>query len=236
MLHIDLEADSEKDATRRAGRQATLAYVKLSTEVNAAVAFEGDLLGGKNHPYVHIVRPPRYQTYDGEFDKFRGVCQYHLDCYAGLVSGRAIQKRLDELYRLPAEHLARLDECDRRPGLPATQYSRNHPIWELVCYYMAHLCTVVLATHVPSLIVIGGRYIHDRLDPDETERALPQRIGAELVRQLSLDKPSVEVPHYPDLQRTDDFIQRALCELPGVYGALVLGARKIGLSGRERAN
>jgi hypothetical protein len=215
MRRINENINNPYERIKEANRRAALVYIKLSKDINGAVTYEGNLLGGKNHPFFFLMKPRRMEV-NGVSDSFPGTCKFHGDCYSGLISSGSIDQRLRDYY---SKHKSKKYQHFNR-------LMPDHPIVDLLVYYVAQLCIAIISTHVPSLIVLGGRTINDRLDSKQIDKGIAPRVGREVRRQLRLGEPGVEVPHYPDLDRDDGFIQLASCELPAVYGGLVLASRK----------
>jgi fructokinase len=91
----------------------------------------GKLLHGLIHPEMgHIPLP-----HDLVKDPFTGTCPFHGDCFEGLASGTAIEKRWGE----------------KAEDLPVM-----HPAWELEAQYIALALTSYIYTLSPQKIVIGG--------------------------------------------------------------------------------
>jgi hypothetical protein len=229
LTRIKRQSSTHQEVLRRAGTDgnATLAYIKLSSEINAGVAFKGDLLGGTNHPFVSLLRPRRLEKIlKGVVyrDMFEGTCELHKDCYTGLISSGALEARLTEINDQLGDGDVRYPNFHSLPP--------GHPVVYHLAFYTAQLCITMVATHVPSLIVLGGRILNDRTlrSEEKIEKGIVSRVNNEIKRQLRLDREvngrKVEIPHFPDLYRPDGFVQGSLCNLPGVYGGLVLARRK----------
>jgi fructokinase len=73
--------------------------------------------------------------HDRTRDPFEGVCPFHKDCFEGLASGLAMQRR----WRQRAETL-----------------SLDHPAWDLEADYIAHALANYICTLSPQRIIIGG--------------------------------------------------------------------------------
>ena len=78
----------------------------------------------------HILLP-----HDKERDPFEGCCPFHKDCFEGLASGPAIEKRW---------------------GQKAETLSPDHPAWELEVHYIALALATFITTLSPQRIIIGG--------------------------------------------------------------------------------
>jgi len=106
-------------------------YLTIGTGIGGGVMVNGKLLHGLIHPEMgHIPLP-----HDLAKDPFEGTCPFHGDCFEGMASGIAIQKRWGE----------------KAEDLPVT-----HPAWELEAQYIALALTSYIYTLSPQKIVIGG--------------------------------------------------------------------------------
>jgi len=109
----------------------TFIYLTVGTGIGGGAYVEGKLLHGLIHPEMgHIPLP-----HDKTKDPFDGVCPFHGDCFEGLASGVAIEKRWGQ----------------RGGALP-----ENHPAWELEAEYLAQALTSYSFTLSPQRIIIGG--------------------------------------------------------------------------------
>lgn len=106
-------------------------YLTVGTGIGAGAYVEGKLLHGLLHPEMgHIP-----VLHDKTKDPFDGTCPFHGDCFEGLASGVAIEKRWGQ----------RSDE------LP-----NDHPAWELEAEYIAQALTSYTFILSPERIIIGG--------------------------------------------------------------------------------
>ena len=106
-------------------------YLTIGTGIGGGGMASGKLLHGLLHPEMGHIRVP----HDFARDPFQGACPFHGDCFEGLASGPAIEKRW---------------------GQRGENLSVDHPAWELEAHYIAlalanHICTLS-----PQRIVIGG--------------------------------------------------------------------------------
>jgi len=109
----------------------TFIYLTVGTGIGGGVFAGGHLLHGLLHPEMgHIPIP-----HDLKKDPFEGVCPFHHDCFEGLASGVAIEKRWGQ----------------RGGTLP-----EDHPAWGLEAEYIALALANYVYTISPERIVIGG--------------------------------------------------------------------------------
>lgn len=109
----------------------TFIYLTVGTGIGGGAYVEGKLLHGLIHPEMgHLLL-----RHDREKDPFDGVCPFHGDCFEGLASGPALEKR----WKLRAENFA-----------------PDHPAWELEAEYIAQALVDYVMTLSPQRIIIGG--------------------------------------------------------------------------------
>jgi len=106
-------------------------YLTIGTGVGGGAYVEGKLLHGLIHPEMgHI--PLRH---DKAKDPYEGNCPFHGDCFEGLASGVAVEKRWQKSgHDLPADH----------------------PAWDLEAEYIAQALASYTFTLSPQRIIIGG--------------------------------------------------------------------------------
>lgn len=110
----------------------TFMYITVGTGIGGGAIVNGKLMHGLLHPEMgHIPLP-----HDRERDPFEGACPFHGDCFEGLASGPALEKRWGQ----KAETLPLFD----------------HPAWELEAHYIALALANYIYTLSPQRIIIGG--------------------------------------------------------------------------------
>lgn len=126
----------------------TFIYLTLGTGIGGGAYVNGRLLHGLLHPEMgHIAVP-----HDLMQDPFEGACPFHKDCFEGLASGVAMEKRWGQ----------------RAETLPS-----DHPGWELEAHYIAHALASYIYTLSPQRIIIGGGIgQHTRLLPDVQQKTI----------------------------------------------------------------
>ena len=109
----------------------TFMYLTIGTGIGGGVMTNGALLHGQTHPEAgHILVP-----HDADLDPFDGVCPFHQDCFEGMASGPAIQKRW---------------------GAPAESLPEEHPAWALEADYIAAALMNYILVLSPQRIILGG--------------------------------------------------------------------------------
>ncbi len=109
----------------------TFIYLTIGTGIGGGGLVGGQLMHGLVHPEMGHIRIP----HDFARDPFPGVCPFHGDCFEGLASGPAIEKRWGA----------------RAETLPA-----DHPAWELEAHYLALALVNYICTLSPQRILLGG--------------------------------------------------------------------------------
>lgn len=109
-------------------------YLTIGTGIGGATLIDGNLQNKTSHPEMgHILIP-----HDLEEDPFHGVCPFHGDCFEGLASGLAIEKRVGQ----KAEHV--IDPMR----------------WDLEVHYLALGITNLISVLDPKIVVLGGGVIN----------------------------------------------------------------------------
>lgn len=109
----------------------TFVYLTIGTGIGGGALAHGGLVHGLLHPEMgHIPLP-----HDRAQDPFEGSCPFHGDCFEGLASGPAMEKRW---------------------GQKAETLAPDHPAWELEAHYIALALQSFVCTLSPQRIVIGG--------------------------------------------------------------------------------
>ena len=110
---------------------STFLYFTIGTGIGGGAMVEGRLLHGLIHPEMgHVLLP-----HDIAQDPFPGVCPFHKDCFEGLASGPALEKRWGQ----------------RAETLPD-----DHPAWELEAHYIALAMEGFICAFSPQRIILGG--------------------------------------------------------------------------------
>ena len=105
-------------------------YFTVGTGIGAGIACHGQLVQGTLHPEMGHIMVRRHAD-----DRFEGICPYHADCWEGLASGPAIEKRW---------------------GIAAQELPHDHPAWEMEAYYLAQGLYTASAMLAPQCLILGG--------------------------------------------------------------------------------
>jgi fructokinase len=109
----------------------TFIYLTIGTGIGGGGLINGKLMHGLLHPEMGHIPLPRDKTKDA----FAGNCPFHGDCFEGLASGPAMQKRWGQ----------------QAETLPLT-----HPAWELEAHYISMALQSFICTLSPQRIILGG--------------------------------------------------------------------------------
>ncbi len=113
----------------------TFVYLTIGTGIGGGALVHGQLLHGLLHPEMgHILIP-----HDRQRDPFAGVCRWHGDCWEGLASGPAIEKRW---------------------GAGGENLPADHPAWALEAHYLAAGLVNIISLLSPQRIILGGGVMH----------------------------------------------------------------------------
>jgi fructokinase len=109
----------------------TFIYLTIGTGIGGGAYVEGKLLHGLVHPEMgHILL-----QHDKTKDPYEGACPFHGDCFEGLASGPAIEKRW---------------------GVRGDQLGKDHAAWDLEAEYIAQALASFSFTLSPQRIILGG--------------------------------------------------------------------------------
>lgn len=106
-------------------------YLTIGTGIGGGYIKDGRSLIGLLSPEMGHIRLP----HNRELDPFVGNCPFHEDCFEGLASGPAIEKRL---------------------GKPGAMIPENDPFWDMEVEYIASALVNYILTLSPKKIVLGG--------------------------------------------------------------------------------
>jgi len=166
-------------------------YITIGTGIGAGGMARGQLLHGLVHPEIGHLRLPRVPG-----DTFPGVCPYHGDCWEGLCSGPAIE---------------------RRAGISASDLSPDHPAWDLVTHSVGDAIANLICTLSPRRILLGGSV---RKAGQLGEAAFFAKVRARVRESLN---GYVVSPALTEAGIESYVVPPALGDDAGVCGALALG-------------
>lgn len=105
-------------------------YITIGTGIGGGAMVGGRVIHGLVHPEMGHLRVPRETR-----DSFPGNCPYHGDCFEGLASGPALEKRW---------------------GKPARELPPDHPAWPLEARYIAMGLVNLTVALSPRRFLLGG--------------------------------------------------------------------------------
>ena len=106
-------------------------YLTVGTGIGGGYIKDGKpLLGMLNPEMGHILVP-----HDIGLDPFPGSCPFHYDCFEGLASGPAIQKRFN---------------------VHGETIPDDHPFWEIEAGYIAAALATYILVLSPEKVILGG--------------------------------------------------------------------------------
>ncbi len=106
-------------------------YITVGTGIGGGIMVDGHLIHGLLHPEMgHVLLP-----HDRDADPFPGSCPFHGDCFEGLATGPAMEKRW---------------------GQKAETLPPDHPAWALEAHYISMALAGYIYTLSPERIVLGG--------------------------------------------------------------------------------
>lgn len=106
-------------------------YLTIGTGIGGGYINDGKPLRGMANPEMGHINI----SHNWSRDPFKGVCQYHGDCFEGMASGRSLNERL---------------------GQPAETIGMDHPVWELEINYIGQAISNLVLTLSPRIIILGG--------------------------------------------------------------------------------
>jgi fructokinase len=144
---------------------SSLAYVTVGTGVGVGLVVDRRSITGLLHPEMGHLRAPIHERDLAQ--RFEGTCPFHGACVEGLVSTGALCKR----FGVSHDQLATVPDDDDR--------------WDIVAFYLAHLCATLTLTVSPHVIVLSGGVMNRRsLFPRVRKQWLSEAIARARDRQL----------------------------------------------------
>jgi fructokinase len=134
-IDTDVNGAALGEVTWGAAKDAKIAiYITIGTGIGVGVCVDKKPLHGLTHLEAgHII------IRKDKRDDFEGVCPYHGDCFEGLASGPAIEKRWkDKAYNL----------------------SNNNKVWDLQAEYISQALVNYILTLSPNKIILWGGVMH----------------------------------------------------------------------------
>jgi fructokinase len=147
-LDTDVNAAAFGELRWGAGRNLdSLVYVTVGTGIGVGAVHRGRAVHGLMHMEMGHVMIRRHAS----DVSFAGTCPFHGDCLEGMASGPAILSRT---------------------GSEFSAASPLDPIWAIEADYLGQLCALLVFSHSPERILIGGGVMQAGLYPRIQERML----------------------------------------------------------------
>ena len=108
----------------------SLIYITIGTGIGGAFIYKGQNIYSTHHLEIGHMKLPREAK-----DTYPGGCPFHGDCFEGMASGPAMEKRW---------------------GMPAKQLPEDHIGWEFETAYIGQAVINLFYTVAPEMIVLGG--------------------------------------------------------------------------------
>ncbi|UAK16404.1 fructokinase ScrK [Sporolactobacillus terrae] len=114
----------------------SLVYLTIGTGIGGGAIIDGKIVGSQGHTEMGHVRVKRHPD---DLD-FEGLCPFHHDCLEGLASGPTFEARL---------------------GIKGQDVPKDHPIWDIVSYYVAQAAIQQTMILRPDNLVFGGGVVSE---------------------------------------------------------------------------
>ncbi|MCO7124247.1 ROK family protein [Sporolactobacillus shoreicorticis] len=114
----------------------SLVYLTIGTGVGGGAVIDGKIVGSQGHTEMGHVRVKRHP----DDLTFEGICPFHQDCLEGLASGPTFDARL---------------------GIKGKDVPLNHPVWDILSYYVAQAAIQQTMILRPDNIVFGGGVVSE---------------------------------------------------------------------------
>ena len=130
-LHSDVTASCLGEATLGGAKGDDLElYVTIGTGIGGGITQKGGLSDSPRHPEMGHVTLQR-----AEGDVMESVCLFHENCFEGLASGPALEKRW---------------------GKKGIELEPSHPAWEMEADYIAQGLLQMIVVLAPDRVIVGG--------------------------------------------------------------------------------
>ena len=124
-------------------------YLTIGTGIGGGYIKNAKPLMGLLSPEMGHIHVP----HDPNLDPFQGSCPFHKDCFEGLASGTAIQKRFN---------------------VRGETISDDHPFWEIESGYIAAALADYILVLSPKMIILGGGIMQRSILFHMIQRKVPE--------------------------------------------------------------
>ena len=135
-------------------------YLTIGTGIGGGYIKNAKPLMGLLSPEMGHIHVP----HDLNLDPFQGSCPFHKDCFEGLASGPAVQKRFN---------------------VRGETFSDDHPFWEIESGYIAAALADYILVLSPRMIILGGGIMQRSILFPLIQRKVPEILNS-YVRSSSL--------------------------------------------------
>ena len=136
-------------------------YLTIGTGIGGGYLKDGRSLVGLLHPEMGHLRIP----HNWELDPFVGNCPFHGDCFEGLASGPAIEKRL---------------------GVSGAVVPETDPFWYVESEYIALALVNFIVTLSPKKIILGGGVMQREFLFTKVRRRVQELLNGYVVSKILL--------------------------------------------------
>lgn len=131
VLHTDVTVSCLGEASFGAGQGDHLVlYVTIGTGIGGGITVHGQLSDSAHHPEMGHVTVQRVKG-----DVLESVCPFHENCFEGLASGPALEKRW---------------------GRKGIDLEPSHPAWDMEADYIAQGLLQMIFALAPDRVIVGG--------------------------------------------------------------------------------
>ena len=130
-LHSDVTVSCLGEANLGGAKGDDLVlYVTIGTGIGGGITQKGQLSDSLRHPEMGHVTLQRV-----EGDVMESVCPFHDNCFEGLASGPALEKRW---------------------GKKGIELESSHPAWKMEADYIAQGLLQMIVVLAPDRVIVGG--------------------------------------------------------------------------------
>lgn len=130
-IHSDVTVSCLGESVLGGGQGDNLVlYVTIGTGVGGGITLNSQILDSPRHPEMGHVTLQRIKG-----DEMESVCPFHENCFEGLASGPALEKRW---------------------GKKGSELDPSHPAWEIEADYIAQGILQMIVILAPDRVIIGG--------------------------------------------------------------------------------
>ncbi|HEX6268645.1 MAG TPA: ROK family protein [Anaerolineales bacterium] len=137
-------------------------YLTIGTGIGGGYIIHGKPLIGMLNPEMGHIRIPHSR----ELDPFHGSCPFHGDCFEGLASGPAIEKRL---------------------GVTGADVPEEDAFWDIEAEYIASAVMNYILVLSPRKIILGGGVMQREILFAKVRRRVPELLNSYVTSKSVLE-------------------------------------------------